>query len=209
MNKVIVIAGYLAAGKSTFATKLSSAINVPYLIKDSFKTAICENVSILNREDSRRFSAITFDAMMYVTERLIETGNPVIIEGNFKPYGIRKVGEESVTDGEAGVIKSLINRYNCESLTYLFTGDTKILYKRFIEREKSPQRGANKLFEDITFDEFNDYCVSLGKFDVGGNIIKIDSTDFSKIDFNEYIDKACLFIKKIVNNGRIEWTLNV
>jgi len=204
---LIIVTGYLASGKSTFASKLSEALNIPYLIKDTFKTALSKNVPILNREDSSRLSVITFDAMMYVAERLIVTGNPVIIEGNFKPYGVKKVGDESVTDGEesvvdgeAGIIKSLIDRYNCESLTYLFTGDTKVLYKRFIEREKSPQRGANKLFEDITFDEFNNYCVSLGKFDVGGNIIKIDSTDFTEIDFNEYIEKARLFIKR-ENNG--------
>ena len=189
MSKIIIVTGYLAAGKSIFASELSKTINVPCLIKDNFKTAICKNYSILNREDSSKFSAITFDAMMYMTERIIKTGNPIIIEGNFMPCGVKKVDE-------AGVIKSLAEKHNCKTLSYLCTGDINVLYKRFNEREKFTERGVNKLFNDITYEEFADSCNNLGKFDIGGEIIKIDSTDFSMINFNEYIEKARLFIIK-------------
>jgi predicted kinase len=89
-KKIIIIEGYLASGKSTFAIRLSRAINVPYLVKDTFKSALCTNVPLNSREESSRFSVVTFNAMMYVTERLIETGYPVIIEGNFVPAGIKK-----------------------------------------------------------------------------------------------------------------------
>jgi deoxyadenosine/deoxycytidine kinase len=46
MSKVIVVEGYLAAGKSTFTRQLSKAINVPYLIKDTFKIALCESTFV-------------------------------------------------------------------------------------------------------------------------------------------------------------------
>lgn len=187
-RKIIIVEGYLASGKSTFALRLSKEINVPYFIKDTFKTALCASVPILNREESSRFSAVTFDAMMYSAERLIGVGYPVIIEGNFVPKGIKKVDE-------AEVIKQLIDKYDCQSLTYKFMGDTRILYKRFIEREKTPERGqVNVMFSEISFDDFDRFCHNLDEFNVGGKVIKIDMTDFEKIDFGKHIETARLFV---------------
>lgn len=188
-RKIIIVEGYLASGKSTFALRLSKTINVPYLIKDTFKDALCASLSLNNREESSRFSAVTFDAMMYAAERLIETSCPVIIEGNFAPCGVKKVDE-------AGVIKELINKYDCQSLTYKFTGDTKILHKRFIEREKSPERGqANKMFYDIPYNEFDRFCRNLDEFNVGGEMVKVDTTNFDNVDFDSLIETARLFMK--------------
>lgn len=186
----MIIEGYLASGKSTFALQLSRSINVPYLIKDTFKTALCKNISIANRAESSRFSAITFDAMMYVTERFFETGNPVIIEGNFVPKGIKKIDE-------AGALKQLIDKYNYTPLTFKFIGDTQILYKRFIEREQTVERGqANKLGEELPYDIFDQWCHNLDNFNVSGEIIRVDTTDFTRVDFNNYIESARQFMGK-------------
>lgn len=189
-KKIVIIEGYLASGKSTFALQLSRSINVPYLIKDTFKTALCKNISIANRAESSRFSAITFDAMMYVTERFFETGNPVIIEGNFVPKGIKKIDE-------AGALKQLIDKYNYTPLTFKFIGDTQILYKRFIEREQTVERGqANKLGEELPYDIFDQWCHNLDNFNVSGEIIRVDTTDFTRVDFNNYIESARQFMGK-------------
>lgn len=189
-KKIVIIEGYLASGKSTFALQLSRSINVPYLIKDTFKTALCKNISIANRAESSRFSAITFDAMMYVTERFFETGNPVIIEGNFVPKGIKKIDE-------AGALKQLIDKYNYTPLTFKFIGDTQILYKRFIEREQTVERGqANKLGEELPYDIFDQWCHNLDNFTVSGEIIRVDTTDFTRVDFNNYIESARQFMGK-------------
>lgn len=190
MKKIIIIEGYLASGKSTFAAKLSKEINVPYLIKDTFKSAICRSVSIASREESSRFSAVTFDAMIYVVERFMETGLPVIIEGNFVPEGVKKVDE-------ASVIKDLICKYGYESLTYKFKGDTNILHKRFIRRENSPERGqANLMFSEMPYIEFDRTCRNFDGFSVGGKITEVDTTDFEKVDFGALIELAKAFINR-------------
>ena len=103
-KKIIVIEGYLASGKSTFALELSQALRIPYLIKDTMKNTMCRNVTIENRAESSRYSLVTFDAMMYVVERLFECGLPVIIEGNFAPTGQKKVDEQ-------GMINELVQKY--------------------------------------------------------------------------------------------------
>ena len=189
MNKrIIIIEGYLASGKSTFALQLSKLLNVPYLIKDTFKTALCENVSIANRNESSQFSMVTFDAMMYVVERMFEAGYPIIIEGNFVPKGVKKVDE-------AGAIQQLIDKYGYKSLAFKFMGDTMALYKRFVEREKTVERGqANKIGFDVSFEMFDKWCHGLDGFNVGNEVVKVDTTDFNTVDFKTYFEVAQQFV---------------
>ena len=187
-KKIIIVEGYLASGKSTFAQQLSKHINIPYLIKDTLKIALCESVTIANRDESSIFSAVTFDAMMYVTERMFETGCPIIIVGNFVPAGVKKVDE-------AGVIRQLIDKYEYSSLVFKFTGDTRVLYKRFVEREETLERGqVNKIGADVSYDVFDGWCHNLDSFDVGGKIIRVDTTDFDSVDFEGYYEIARQFI---------------
>ena len=158
MGKIIVIEGYLASGKSTFALNLSKAINVPYFVKDTFKIALCKSIPVTNPEEGSRFSAVTFDAIMYVAQRFMETGYPLIIEGNFVPACVKKVDE-------AGEIKKAINKFAYQSLTYKFMGDTRVLYNRYIERNKSAERGdANRDFEEPSFETYNNCCRNLDGF---------------------------------------------
>ena len=187
-NKIIIVEGYLASGKSTFALKLSESLKIPYFIKDTFKIALCENISVNDRNESSRFSAVTFDGMMYAIERLFEVGYPVIIEGNFVPEGVKRIDESKI-------IRGIINKYSYKSLVFKFSGDTKILHRRFIERERLPERGqVNKMGFEPSYTEFDAWCHNLDKFDVGGKVIKIDTTDCSKVNFERYIEVARLFI---------------
>ena len=190
-KKIIIIEGYLASGKSTFALQLSKSLNIPYLIKDTFKIALCKNVTVTNRTESSVFSAVTFDGMMYVAERMMETSTPIIIEGNFVPIGVKKVDE-------AGEIKRLIDKYNYASLDFKFMGDTRALHQRFLEREKTAERGeVNKIGEDVPFDMFNQWCHNLDDFDIGGETVRVDTTDFSNVNFDTCIKLAKGFMDRL------------
>jgi len=187
-KKIIIIAGYLASGKSTFALRLSEELNIPYLIKDTFKSAICTNIPIMDREESKRFSVATFDAIVYVTERFMETGYPLIIEGNFEMDCDFKANE-------GDVLKALIEKYDYKSLTYIFCGDTRTLYERFNQRENLPERGqANQLHSEITYEDFDKWIKPLADFTVDGRTVKIDTTNFDDVDFKRYIEIAHNFI---------------
>ncbi len=189
-GKIIIVEGYLASGKSTFARKLSKETGVPCFIKDTFKIALCKNVGSLSREESSRFSAVTFDGIMYAAERLIETGYPVIIEGNFTPAGVKK------TD-EAGEIRRLIDKYGCSSLTFKFMGSTRVLFQRFVNREGSPERGqVNTMQLPFSYEDFSTWCHSLDNFNVGGEIVGVDTTDFDAVDFDKHIALAKNFLRE-------------
>ena len=188
-KKIIIIAGYLASGKSTFATRLSREINVPYLIKDAFKTAICASIPVTGREESRRYSAATFDAIAYVAERLMETDYPLIVEGNFMMGGHKKVDE-----GET--LRLLIKKYGYASLTYIFYGNIRVMCDRFNAREKLPERGqANRLFSALSYEDGEKWLPPLAEFTVGGKTVKVDTTDFKTVDYRRLIDTAKIFFK--------------
>lgn len=188
-KKLILVTGYMASGKSTFVRRLSKEVNVPYLMKDTFKIALCQSLTIANREESSQFSAVTFDGMMYVAQRLFETGSPLILEGNFVPAGVKKVDE-------AGTIRQLAGRYGYETLTFKFTGDPRILHERFVQREQTDERGAaNKIGEEVPFATFDGWCHALDSFDIGGRTVRVDTTDFAKTDFDGCIELAQKFLE--------------
>ena len=187
-KKVIIVEGYLASGKSTFALQLSKAIRVPYLLKDTFKIALCKNLSITNRTESSLFSAVTFDSMLYVLERMLETDAPLILEGNFVPAGVKKMDE-------AGAIRRLVEKYHFASLDFKFIGNTKVLHQRFLAREQTAERGeVNKIGEEVTYERFDRWCHDLDAFEIGGETVRVDTTDFDKVDFNAYIALAKKFM---------------
>ena len=193
-KSIIIINGSPAAGKTTFAMCLSKELKIPYLVKNTLKTALSASMEITNQSESSRLSAVTFDAIIYVTERFMEVGQPLIIEGSFSAHSFAKDDGSRKTD-ESAVIKSLIDKYDYQPLTYIFTGDTQVLHKRFLEREKLNERGANKLFSELTHDCFNEICLHQEKFNIGGKLINIDTTDFEKVNFTDHIETARLFIK--------------
>ena len=181
----------MATGKSTFALQLSKSLNIPYLIKDTFKIALCKNISVTSRTESSVFSTVTFNGMMYVAERMLETNIPIIIEGNFVPADVKKIDE-------AGAIKRLIDRYNYTSLDFKFMGDTRVLHQRFLEREKTAERGeANKIGMDVPYDTFNQWCHNLKGFDIGEETVRVDTTYFPDVNFNTYINLAKEFMHKL------------
>jgi len=189
-KKLIIIEGSLASGKTTFALRLSRQLQVPCLAKDNFKTALCRQVPVMDRKTSSLFSAVTFDAMLYAAERMCEAGYPVILEGNFVPAGVKPVDE-------AGRLKKLIATYEYEALDFKFSGNVELLYKRFLERENTPERGAaNRIGTDVPFHQFETWCSNLEGFHVGENIIRVDTSDFAAVDFDSYIEIAREFLRR-------------
>jgi hypothetical protein len=121
----------------------------------------------------------------------METDSPIIIEGNFVPAGIKNVDESHV-------IRTLIEKYNYQSLTFKFKGDTKVLHQRYIERDKLPERGGvNAFYKGCSYSDFDVICRNLDSFHINENFIIIDTTDIGLVDFNFYTEKAYLFMRNI------------
>ena len=78
-------------------------------------------------------------------------------------------------------------------------GDSRVLCDRFNEREKTHERGdANKIGIEISYESYEKYFTPLGDFTVGGEIVKIDTTDFNAVDFKSHIESARKFMKSSI-----------
>ena len=121
----------------------------------------------------------------------MKTGNAFIIENNF----------ENVSKPE---LLALIKKYNYYPITVMFDGNDEIIYERFIKRDQMPGRhrghvvntqypeiGQAPKYVPMGLAKFKDKIEKRGwkTFDVGGTRIVVDNTDFSKINYDDIMNK--------------------
>ena len=56
MQRLIIITGDLAAGKSTLASSLSQVLSMPFLTKDALKEIACDIIGYQTRQENRLLS---------------------------------------------------------------------------------------------------------------------------------------------------------
>ncbi len=182
---IIMVAGYVAGGKSTFARMLAERLNLPVFIKDTMIQVMREHITAENRDEKKKISNATRGTMAYIAERLMITGTSFILESNFIKF-------------DEDMLRRLIEKYEYNALTYVFVGDLRVIHKRFIERDNSPERDpANRiggLLDDFAL--FKQSIKPLGDFDAGGKIIKVDTTSFENVDFEAHLQEAIDYMQK-------------
>jgi len=124
MNKIIIIAGDLASGKSTLADHLKERFHFLCLKKDVYKELICNEIGFANRQENLKISHLTMNLLFLTVKQAMEEGINIIFEANFHAHELAQVA-------------SLINQFHYQSFFINLTGDMKILYQRFLNRVPS------------------------------------------------------------------------
>ncbi len=187
----ILVTGIPAAGKSTMAEMIAERLKLPVISKDTVKELLFDNVGFQSREEKVNLGIASMEIMYYVAGQLMKAGQSFILENNF---------EYSSEQG----IKTLLEKYQYSVLIITLTGDYKVIYRRFLERESSPDRHRGHVVNDcypekkesslkgpkptsISYENYV-YGIEQRGFDaflIDGKQIKVDTTDFSKIDMEE------------------------
>jgi len=184
-NKIILVGGYCATGKSVFSNKLSSLLNIPCFNKDVIKEVLGDGFGSENNMVELKGSAATFLVMLHIAEKILQAHNICILESNFKQT-------------EMDQIKKLLDKYNCECLTFILKGDFKILFNRYMARDALEKRHwvHNTAGEDV--DNFKEGHLQSGIGETGiGKIIIRDATNFENINYDELYNIAKEFINDI------------
>ena len=203
----ILVTGIPAAGKSTMAEAISERLKLPVISKDAVKELLFDNVGFQSREEKVKLGIAGMEIMYYVAGQLMKTGQSFILENNF---------EYSSEQG----IKNLLEKYQYSVLTITLTGDYKVIYQRFLERESSPDRHRGHVVNDcypekkennlkelkakpISYENFVHGIKRRGfdAFLVDGRQIKVDTTDFSKIDMEELFSQIAAWREEILHAG--------
>lgn len=199
----ILVAGMPAAGKSTMAKVISERLKLPAISKDAIKERLFDSVGFQSREEKVNLGIASMGIMYYASGQLMKAGLPFILENNFEA-------------SEHG-IKNLLEKYQYSALTITLTGDYKVIYQRFLKRENSPDRHRGHVVNDsypekkennlktlkaepISYDNFVCGIEKRGfdAFCVDGRQIKVDTTDFSKINMEELFSQIAAWKEEIL-----------
>ena len=181
-NKIIIVGGYCATGKSVFARKLSGLLNIPCFIKDVIKEVLGDGFGPENDMVEKKGSAVTFLLMMHIAELFLQTGSVCILESNFKAREIEQ-------------LKVLLEKYKAECLTFIFKGDFDVLFDRYMRRDVSEKRHWVHNTTGETAENFKEGHLRVGIGETGiGQTITIDTTSFEKVNFEDLFALAKKFI---------------
>lgn len=181
MTKLILISGPPASGKTSFAKLLSKKLNIPYFSKDDVKESLFDSLGWSDREWSRKLGGAAFNLMYLILERELKAQRTIILESNFKP------------EFDKEKIEELVNKYSFKVLEFYFFADLETLKERFKSRVEEGKRhlGHN---DHIMSDQYFDKTV-FGSIEIG-ELVKIDTTDFSKLNFDDILQQAIMFFEK-------------
>ena len=202
----ILVTGIPAAGKSTMAEAMSERLKLPVISKDTVKELLFDNVGFQSRAEKVKLGIASMEIMYYVAGQLMKAGQPFILENNF---------EYSSEHG----MKNLLENYQYSALTIILTGDYKVIYQRFLERESSPDRHRGHVVNDcypekkesdlktpnaktVSYENFARGIEQRGfdVFCVDGRQIKVDTTDFSKVNMEALFSQTAAWKEEILHD---------
>ncbi len=167
MNKLLLITGDLATGKSAFSTILSKRYDVNVFNKDTIKEVLGDTIGFTNREENLRLSAVTLELMLFLFSEFTKLNKDLILESNFHKAELERLYEMAAAN-------------NYEVLVLLLRGDLDILHKRYLNRMYNENRHPVHLSTTLDiFDHFKDYIESARKEGIDGNVIQINANDFA------------------------------
>lgn len=183
----ILVTGPPAAGKTTLARHLSEQLEIPFISKDEIKERLFDDIGFGSREEKVGLGAAAMNIMYYFAQQLMKRNQPFILENNF---------ENSSRDG----LMLLLEQYGFQAVTVILTGDYKTLYRRFAERNSSPERHRGHVVNDcypeevpgraatpISYEAYVDGIQGRGMdcFFANGPQVVVDTTDFLEINIKE------------------------
>lgn len=180
MQKLIIITGDLAAGKTTLASSLSAELNIPYIVKDTLKEIACDEIGYSSREENRALSIVAVKDMLYFFKQIAMTGGDLIAEANFR-------------NDELMNFKSLAEQYGYHVLLLVLTGDDALLYQRFLDRLPSRHIAHKSLNLDWSLERFTNYLNELRSIDYCFEPFFIDMSD---LDEDEVVNEALNIIRE-------------
>lgn len=190
----IIITGIPASGKTTTAKFLGERLNLPVISKDAVKELLYDTVGFHSRKEKIILGTAAMNIMYHMAEQLMKAGLPFILENNF----------ENVS--RAGLCR-ILDAYSCKAITVALTGDYRVLYKRFLERNASPDRHRGHVVNSYPEEEIKEETPQLSyeafvegiaargmdSFILPGPRITLDTTDFSKVDMEALAASIALY----------------
>jgi len=183
--QLIITTGRPAAGKSTLAKWLSKELGIPFFSKDNIREVLFEGLGWKDRKWGQRLGRVSIDIMFYLADMQLEAGCSVILDNSFDP------------SLSAARFRALKTKYGIETIQIVCDSVKETLFNRFRERAIAGHRhqghGDNDVLEDLRIYLAKEQSLVMG---IGGTIIEVDTTDFSKVDYQAILNNVKLAMQK-------------
>ncbi|EDK72501.1 hypothetical protein TM7_0374 [candidate division TM7 genomosp. GTL1] len=174
-QKLILIIGPPASGKTTLARKLEADLNMPVMGTDDIKERICTALDIKDDAHwSDKLNEACYDLLLFFAQRFLRHGSSLILESDFRYEDSEKIA--GLTSG-IGVTQVLLEV------------DHKLILERFKARwhkgERHPAQADNLWFEDLE----KGPTTGTRFLQIEGERIAIDATSEATLNYQGLLER--------------------
>ena len=170
---LIIVSGAPCTGKTTLANKIADQFHLPLVSKDDIKESLFHSLGTKDREWSKQLGISSYRLLYYFMESIIRVGHSLIVESNFQDQ----------YDSEQ--FQNMIKKYGVTPIQIQCKTKGEVLFERFKERSESGERHPGHV-DHLNYSEFEKDLLkgSYEPLNVEGEVVYVDTTDFTKIDYN-------------------------